>query len=207
MPPVGTVVYERQQGNGWVPYTPGTWSQTIVRARLTCTDTESGIPDVLANQQILFNNSTVEAFLPSESPFSPCEDRAGNVDDLTGLPSADIMVDLANPACVAKPTNVQIPPSGGNVLVEFELELSDNLALNGVSLVNATNSEGSDSAANAGSWVLAGANPDTDTFARHDSTLEPRASKQGLQRVYRYTFEVADESGRTGECLFTVKVK
>ena len=56
--PFGTIKLERQSGNTWVPYVSGTWSQTIVRAVLTCKDPGgSGIADAKKTQTLFYNTS------------------------------------------------------------------------------------------------------------------------------------------------------
>jgi hypothetical protein len=96
---------------------------------------------------------------------------------------------------------VRISPTGEYELVEFVGAATDNFGIADGGLRSATSSDGGGDP-NPGSLVI---NPGPDGAA--DISVQPLATKNGLQRTYRYTFFVEDQAGHEGTCTFVVRVK
>jgi hypothetical protein len=166
---------------------------------LTCEDDESGMFEAAQVQQKIFKQSMVEDIELAEI-FQPCEDRAGNVNDLSDFGDELVLIDLQNPTCSVEPSNLQFSANGNAEDVHMMVHLADNFDENPeFSLKSLVSSDG------GGSAVLTDLHKDDDLTGHvHIDFLR---TKSGPLRTYTATFEVEDESGRTGTCSMKVKIK
>ena len=194
-PPDMAFSFEQKVGGHWEPYTPGIWTNApVVRVIQHCLDGESGVFDAFAARYSYFKGQGQQTFTPA-----PCEDRAGNVNDGSGEPTFGVWMDRQKPVCSLEPTNIPLDDVGGLVGIEAQLAWSDDLDPGTFKhFAGWTSSDGKGSVQD----VVIGPGTETATV-----TANVRATKTGLQRVYRLEFEVFDHANNIGRCTLRVTVR
>jgi nitrous oxidase accessory protein NosD len=206
-PPVLTRTYE-EVGVG--PYTPGTWATHTVKVRIACEDPlpSSGLVGDNDNVKVLVYQFSSSGIFPIPQPSLICEDNAGNTAIPLAPPVGSIKVDVNNPTCTPLPSSRTYTRNNAMVLVSFSVLRNDATFGGGPTTLELLSVTGNDGAVAGVDFVIGdeGAESLWDTGA-NDTSGNVKRARIGSKRTYTITWEVTDQSGRTGTCTAKVYIQ